>query len=219
MIPGSAAPILLPVVAGGGLVIGQSFEGGYYAGTITYNTNGYDSWILGSSTPSYHLVMAPKASGEASTILRYKTTASCDGAESNQTSAQAFWDGYHNTYTSVIGSSSAHPAANYCQALTIGGYSDWYLPANEESVLAFGNLRQLAPWQAGGAEEFTTGTVIINGNSASGVSAYWNSTGDSCENTGLLGSASIYYQTNGYLVFGYAKTDQFFVRAIRRVAA
>lgn len=215
MIPGNANPLLLPIAAGGGaLVIGQSFQGGYYAGTITYGT---ESW-LGIGGEQYHLIVAPKATGEASTIKQYKTSATCDGAESNQTSAQSVWDGYHNTYTSVIGSSSSHPAANYCQGLSINGYTDWYLPANQESILAFGNLRQLAAWQSGGAEEFTTGTVILNGSSVSGISAYWNSTGDSCENTGSLGTASHYYVTGGYIISGYAKTDQFFVRAIRRVA-
>jgi hypothetical protein len=215
MIPGNANPLLLPIAAGGGaLVIGQSFQGGYYAGTITYGT---ESW-LGIGGEQYHLIMAPKATGEALTILRYKNTASCDGAESNQTSAQSIWDGYHNTYTSVIGSSTVHPAANFCQGLSIDGYTDWYHAAERESALAFGNLRQLAKWQSGGSEAFTVGTVILNGNSISGLSAYWNSTGDSCENTGTTTTASMYYNTSGYNIYGYSKTDQFFVRAIRRVA-
>jgi len=214
MIPGSSSPLLLPIAAGGGaLVIGQAFQGGYYAGTITYGT---ESW-LGIGGEQYHLIMAPKASGEAGTILQYKTSATCDGAESNQTSAQSYWDGYHNTYTSVIGSSSAHPAANYCQGLTIGGYNDWYLGANQELMLAIGNLRQLTNWQTGGSEAFTVGTVILNGNSVSDLSAYWTSRGDSCENTGTLVTASMYYNTGGYLISGYVKTDRFFVRAIRRV--
>ena len=214
MIPGSATPILLPVAAGGGLTIGQAYQGGYYAGTITYGT---ESW-LGIGGEQYNLIVAPKASGEASTIKQYKTTASCDGAESNQTSAQSSWDGYHNTYTSVIGSSSAHPAANYCQTLTIGGYNDWYLASRQEAALAFGNLRQLAMWQTGGSEAFTSGTVVINGASATPYSIYWTSTGDSCENTGTLTTAYSYWPSSGYLVGGYSKTDQFFVRAIRRVA-
>jgi hypothetical protein len=214
MIPGSAASILL-ASAGSDLVIGQAFEGGYYAGTITYGTI---EWLPGSNGDMYHLIMAPKASGEASTIRQYKTSVTCDGAESTQTSAQSYWDGYHNTYTSVIGSSNAHPAANYCQALTIGGYSDWYLGANDENKLAFDNLRQLANWQTGGSEAFTTGTVILSGNSTADLSVYWNSTGDSCENTGSLGSANTYNNTYGFLIGGYPKTDQYFVRAIRRVA-
>lgn len=214
MIPGSASPLLLPVVAGAGqLTIGQAYQGGYYAGTITYGT---EAW-LGIGGEQYNLIVAPKASGEASTTLQYKTTASCDGAESNQTSAQSIWDGYHNTYTSVIGSSSSHPAANYCQGLSIGGYSDWYLGSLEELKVAFGNLRQLTNWQSGGSEAFTTGTVILNGNSVSGISAYWTSTGDSCENTGSTTTAGMYYNTGGYTFYGYAKTDKTFVRAIRRV--
>jgi hypothetical protein len=213
MIPGSATPILLPVVAGGGLTIGQSFEGGYYAGTITYNTNGYDSWLRGSSTPSYHLVVAPKAFGEASTVLQYKTTATCDGAESNQTSAQSYWDGYHNTYTSVIGSSSAHPAANYCQGLSIGGYTDWYLPAIYEAQLAFGNLDGLPLWSSGGSEEFKR-----SGSSWYDLGLYWGSTGDSCENTGGLVTAHAFL-IDSYPVYGFYKTGTFWVRAIRRVAA
>lgn len=214
MIPGSAAPLLLPVAAGAGqLTIGQAYQGGYYAGTITYATG---TW-LNLQGEQYNLVVAPKASGEASTTLQYKTTASCDGAESTQTSAQSVWDGYHNTYTSVIGSSSSHPAANYCQGLSIGGYSDWYLGATEELKLAFGNLRQLANWQTGGSEAFTTGTVILNGSSVSNISAYWTSKGDSCENAGTLTTAVMYYNSGGYVISGYAKTDKFFVRAIRRV--
>ena len=219
MIPGSAAPILLSIAAGGNLQIGQAFQGGYYAGTITYNTDANDSWLLGTSTPSYHLIVAPKASGDSATIRQYKTSATCDGLESNQTSSQAVWDGYHNTYTSVVGSSSSHPAANYCQPLSFSGYSDWYLPAMREANLAFGNLRQLANWQSGGSESFRSGTVVLNGNSVSGVSAYWTSTGDSCQNTGTQGGAAMYYIDGGYVIQGYAKTDQFFVRAIRRVAA
>ena len=217
MIPGSAASILL-VSAGSDLVIGQAFEGGFYAGTITYNITTYDTWLRNTNGPSYHLVVAPKASGEASTIRQYKTSATCDGAESTQTSAQSYFDGYHNTYTSVIGSSNAHPAANYCQALTISGYSNWYLGAIYENELAFDNLRELANWQTGGSEAFTTGSVIRDGATVSGVSWYWNSTGDSCENTGTLGGASTYFNTGGFPVSGYPKTDQFFVRAIRRVA-
>jgi hypothetical protein len=220
MIPGSAAPILLSIAAGGNLQIGQAFQGGYYAGTITYNINVYDGWLRSTNGPSYHLVVAPKANGDSSTILQYKTSATCDGLESTQTSSQSRFDGYHNTYTSVVGSSSSHPAANYCQPLSFGGYSDWYLPAIEEANLAFGNLRQLANWQSGGSESFRSGTVIISGNSISDISAYWTSTGDSCENTGTQGSAAMYNAGGGYIIQGYNKaTTQFFVRAIRRVAA
>lgn len=212
MIPGSAASILL-ASAGSDLVIGQAFEGGYYAGTATYSITQYDSWLRNTEGPSYHLVVAPKASGEASTIKQYKTSATCDGAESTQTSAQSRWDGYHNTYTSVIGSSNAHPAANYCQALTIGGYNDWYLPGVFEANLAFRNLLDLSAWQVGGAEEFE-----IDGSSWYNGGYYWCSTGDSCENTGTLGSATGYIIPSKTILGGMGKTQSLWVRAIRRVA-
>lgn len=209
MIPGSAAPILLPVVAGGGLTIGQSYQGGYYAGTITYSL---ESW-LGGGTPSYQLIVAPKASGEASTIKQYKTSATCDGIRSNQSSAQSSWDGYHNTYTSVIGSSGIHPAANYCQGLSIGGFADWYLPSLEEAYLAFTNLLDLPDWQVGGSEEFEeSGSSYYNGG------FYWASTGDDCDNTGTLGSARGYIVPTRTKLNGMGKTESLWVRAIRRVA-
>jgi len=209
MIPGSAVPVLLPVAAGGGLTIGQAYQGGYYAATVTYNgfdytgnLRDYDSWLLGSSTPVYHLIVAPKASGESTTTLQYKTSRTAD-------SQTATWDGYYNTY-SVFGSSSAHPAATYCKSLTIAGYSDWYLPAVYEQGHAFKNLQNLAAWQAGGAEEFEfSGATHYN----QGV--YWSS-------TSRAASVADGYMTSlipsGGTVLGFNKDDYSWVRAIRRVA-
>lgn len=215
MIPGSATPILLPAVAGGGLTIGQAYQGGYYAGTITYPNGAYPSL----TETTYNLIVAPKASGEASTTKQYKTSGTCDGAASTETSPQSQWDGYHNTYDSVLGSSSSHPAANYCQGLSIGGYTDWYLPAPEEAELAYGNLLDLAAWQSGGSEEFTTGTITLNGSPVT-ASVYWTSSGDGCENVGTLNTADASNTgSGGGIIFGFVKTDSFFVRAIRRVAA
>lgn len=209
MIPGSAASILL-ASAGSELVIGQAFEGGFYAGTITYGT---EAWLPGSSGDSYHLVMAPKASGDSSTYLQYKTSNTCDGAESTGTSAQSAWDGYHNTYTSVIGSSNAHPAANYCQALTFGGYSDWYLGSTEELKLAFTNLLSLPAWQSGGSEAFRTTANYFS------LILYWTSAGASCENIGSQTTAWTVRTDFGSIVAGFPKADHSFgVRAIRRVA-
>lgn len=213
MIPGSAVPILMPVAAGGGLTIGQSYAGGYYAGTITYNTldyggnlRDYDSWLLGSSTPVYHLVMAPKSLGESSATLQYKTSTTAD-------SQTATWDGYYNTY-SVFGSSSVHPAATYCKNLTIAGYSDWYLPAVYEQGHAFKNLQNLPAWQAGGAEEFE-----FDGATHYNQGVYWSSTGRSPSNADSNADG---YMTSlipdGGTVFGFSKTDYSWVRAIRRVA-
>jgi len=202
MIPGSATPILLPVAAGGGLTVGQLYQGGYYAGTITYNTNGQDSWLLGSSTPTYHLIMAPKSLGESSITLQFKTSITAD-------SQTATWDGYYNTY-SVFGSSSVHPAAEYCRNLTIAGYSDWYLPAVYEQGHAFKNLQNLSDWQLGGSEEYE-----FSGATHYDQGVYWSSTSASPNTAdGYMTS----FIPNGGTVFGFSKTDYSWVRAIRRVA-
>jgi hypothetical protein len=36
---------------------------------------------------------------------------------------------------------ASHPAAQYCEGLTIDGYSDWYLPAFYELAIAYVNLK------------------------------------------------------------------------------
>jgi hypothetical protein len=204
MIPGSAVPILLPVAAGGGLTIGQVYEGGYYAGTITY---GAEAW-LGGGTPTYKLVVAPKATGEASTTRSFKSSNTIDGTFQTATSNASRWDGYHNTYTSAVGTSGVHPAANYCQALNISSYTDWYLPSFEEAILAFGNLESLSDWLTGGGEAFNR-----SGSSYSNLGLYWSSTalssnGQTAE-TKFIDSGS---------VAGMFKTETLWVRAIRRVA-
>jgi len=207
MIPGSTAPILLPVVAGGGLTIGQSYQGGYYAGTITYSL---ESW-LGGGTPSYQLIVAPKASGEASSTRQLKTSNTTTGTPLTTSSPGSDWDGYHNTYTSAVGTSTVHPASNYCQGLTIGGYSDWYLPSKQEIGLAFSNLAYLTDWLTNGTEEFE-----VDGSSWNNLGFYWSSTEQSS-------TAAAGWYTDGaggfaFVVNGFAKTETFWVRAIRRVA-
>jgi hypothetical protein len=38
-------------------------------------------------------------------------------------------------------SAGSHPAAAFCAGLTIGGFSDWYLPARDELELLYRNLK------------------------------------------------------------------------------
>jgi hypothetical protein len=37
--------------------------------------------------------------------------------------------------------SAAYPAAQFCEGLSIGGFSDWYLPARDELELCYRNLK------------------------------------------------------------------------------
>jgi hypothetical protein len=92
-------------------VIGQSFQGGYYGGAISTTANG---------VATHYLVVSPKAFGEDS--KQFATSPSFSDPTS-------FIDGPTNSSTM---NDSNHPAAQFCEGLTIGGYSDWYLPARDE---------------------------------------------------------------------------------------
>ena len=112
------------VSAGSDLQIGDSHQGGFFAGYISSNANG---------VATHGLIVAPASSGyNGGSQLKYKTDQTADNnAASNH-------DGAANT--AAIANSS-HPAANYCAGLTIGGYSDWYLPARYELEIAYFNLK------------------------------------------------------------------------------
>jgi hypothetical protein len=106
--------------------IGAAFEGGFFAGTISHTDN---------SVPTHALIVAPAATGASgggytiTTNLLWQTSASATGATSP-------FNGAANT---ALMTSS--PAANFCTGLSIGGYSDWYLPARYELDIAYYNLK------------------------------------------------------------------------------
>ena len=213
----------LQKIYGWPIPLGTEMAGGYYAGTVTYNTfdytgnlRDYDTWLLGSSTPSYHLILAPKSSGESATTLQHKTSRTCNGFRSNLSAASAFWDGYHNTYSSDATGSTAYPAFNFCENLSINGYSDWYLPAGYELEAACKNLLSLPDWQPGGSEEFE-----LSGSSWYNGGIYWSSRGGSCEDSsgGQQIADTFYFNTSGGGNFlgGLYKTETCWVRAIRRI--
>jgi hypothetical protein len=101
-------------------VIGSAYEGGFYTGKI----------VEGGVT--YYLVVAPKSSGENSSI-QYKTA--------NTVSDVATKTLNNGPAASTSINNASHPAAEFCEGLTIGGFSDWYLPARDELELCYRNLK------------------------------------------------------------------------------
>jgi hypothetical protein len=109
--------------------IGDAFEGGFFAGLISHTDDG---------VATHALIVAPAATGASgtgytiTTILQWKTS------QSNTAGTTSSFDGAANTANM---SGGAHPAADFCTGLSIGGYSDWYLPARYELDIAYENLK------------------------------------------------------------------------------
>jgi hypothetical protein len=79
------------------------------------------------------LIVAPSASGYNGQVpLQWKTT---------NTSTAGTTSPFDGAINSANMNNASHPAAQYCEGLTIGGYSDWYLPARYELDIAYENLK------------------------------------------------------------------------------
>lgn len=113
--------------------IGDSYGGGYYAGAISHTANGI---------ATHALVVAPRSSGASGT--GYPTGTTYKWADTaTYTNATSLFDGKQNMNTLVSLGISSFPAANFCYGLSIGGYTDWYLPSPYELAIAYYHLK---PW-------------------------------------------------------------------------
>jgi hypothetical protein len=97
--------------------IGAAYEGGFYGGLISQSGNG---------VPTHALIIAPKATGQSSRAIKTTNTAT--------TGAGSTFDGLAN---SNAANDAGHPAAQWARALSIGGFTDWYVPALYELEILF----------------------------------------------------------------------------------
>jgi hypothetical protein len=113
-------------------VIGEPFGGGYFAGYISHTADG---------NPTHALIVAPRATGATGT--GYTLTTNLQWKTTNTTTAgtTSNFDGAVNTAAMVTAGIANHPAANFCVGLSIGGFSDWYLPSRFEMDIAYFNLK------------------------------------------------------------------------------
>ena len=195
-----------------GLAIGEAYQGGYYAGQISTSGNGI---------ATHNLVASPKSSGE-STAMTWNTGGGAGGVGSDI-------DGPAN---SAALNSATYPAAQFCEGLSIGGFTDWYLPAKNELEVVYYNLKPSANTNNTGsginpnavparASNYTTSPSVPSQTSATDFqtgnteafdyASYWSSTEVSATyaryqglDTGFQGS--------------FSKTTSRRVRAVRRVA-
>ena len=197
--------------------IGDAYGGGFFAGQIG---------VGGVAT--HNLVVGPKASAESS-VTSYKT------ANTATPGADSVIDGPQNTADMVAdGSSAVYPSAHFCNNLVTGGFSDWYMPAKNELEVCYYNLKpstdgndtadginpNAIPPRASnytsGIPAQTSAAAFVTGTGAEAfvtnlVGYYWSST----ENSATQGFVQYFLNGNQ---FAYNKTEDFRVRAIRRVA-
>tara|TARA_R110000868_G_scaffold407289_1_gene688593 strand:+ start:3144 stop:3725 length:582 start_codon:yes stop_codon:yes gene_type:complete len=189
---------------------GTAYAGGFFAGQIS---------TAGNGIADYNLVVAPVASGEA-TNKQFNTM-----VQSDPTSVI---DGPANSATM---NNANQQASFFCNALTIGGYSDWYSPAKNELEVCYYNLKpgtatnntasganpNAVPARASnytlGNPAQTAATAFQTGNSEAYIQDYyWCST----QIDTVFAWLTFFYR--GTQRTDYSKQSPYRIRAIRRVA-
>ena len=193
--------------------IGDAYQGGFFAGQIS---------TAGNSIADYNLVVGPVASAENSS-KQWKIVNTATAGTSSVIDGPANSTAMNNV---------THPAAQFCEAVTAGGFTDWYMPAKNELEVCYYNLKPAttsnntssginANAVPARASNYTAGTpaqtsvaafVVTTGAEAFASGAYWSST----ENSATYGWLQTFNVGNQY---GYSKVSANSVRAIRRVAA
>ena len=115
-----------------GVPIGTAYGGGYVAGFISHTSN---------SIPTHALIVAPRATGATGTGYTLTTNLAWKTANTTTANTTSPFDGAANTAAMVTAGINDHSAANFCKNLSIGGFTDWYLPARYELDIAYFNLK------------------------------------------------------------------------------
>ena len=201
--------------------IGLPVGGGFFAGLISHTADG---------NPTHALIVAPAATGATgagytlATNLAWKTTAT---TTAGTTSA---FNGAVNTAAMVTAGIADHPAAEFCVNLSIGGFTDWYLPARWELDIAYFHLkpttqsnntswgdnpysvpRRDSKYTAGNPTQTTVTAFQSTQSEAFAADNHWSSTEPDASSAWRLNlSGGGQFITN--------KPDTFRVRAFRRIA-
>jgi hypothetical protein len=201
----SVTPSSLPAA------IGAAFGGGFFAGQIS---------TAGNGIANFNLVVGPLSSAQNASIQWKTTNTSTAGTSS-------VIDGPTN---SANMNNASHPAAQFCEGLTIGGYSDWYMPAKNELEVCYFNLKPTTSVNdtstgantnavpsrgsnyTSGTPSQTSATAFQSGGAEAFADVrYWSSTENSSTRAWLQ------FFNDGYQ-YGSTKYQSYRVRAIRRVA-
>jgi hypothetical protein len=112
--------------------IGDAFQGGFFAGYISHTAN---------SVATHALIVSPAATGGSGSGYTLTTNFTWKTTNTTTVGTTSTFDGRANTDAMITAGISLHPAAQFCVNLTIGGFTDWYLPAQLELEIAYRNLK------------------------------------------------------------------------------
>jgi hypothetical protein len=192
--------------------IGSALGGGYFAGQISTTGNG---------VATHNLVVGPISSAQSGTTLQWKTSGTSTAGTSSVIDGPA---------NSTAMNNASHPAAQFCEGLTIGGFSDWYMPAKNELEVCYYNLKPTTDANFTGSGINANAVPARASNYTSGNPA--QTTATDFKNTGAEDFALAYYWSStefsstasasqffeGGDQYNGNKTYSYRVRAIRRVA-
>jgi len=203
-------------------IIGVPFGGGYFAGYISHTAD---------SNPTHALIVAPRANGATGGTYTLSTDLAWKDANTASSGTSSTFDGAANTLamTSTTELKNAHPAAKFCVELSIGGFTDWYLPARLEMDIAYFHLKPTTTSNstATGANEYSV--PRRNANYTTGIPAQ-TSINDFKTNDEQFLAVNHWVSTEGAATTGTrfnmasgspsttGKINVFPVRAFRRIA-
>jgi hypothetical protein len=201
---------------GGVPLIGAAYKGGFFAGQIQV------------SSIIYNLVVAPRSGGE-NTSVQYKTSNTADTNPNSQNLE------YGKLATDQF-NDAAHPAFQWAKGLSIGGFSDWYIPAKNELEILYRNLNpyiypnntssganpnavpSATSNYTSGDPAQTTVTAFQTGNSESfNTSFYWSSSENSASTNNAWNQS--FFDGEQIGTGASFKNNLLRARAIRRVTA
>jgi hypothetical protein len=203
---------------------GTAMGGGYFAGQIQDGATTYNLIVAPAATGQY----PGGGSGGTPTGVQYKTTASFD------TPSATYQNLVYGDGATTAGNDAAHPMFQWADALSIGGFTDWYIPAKNELEILYYNLKpdttanntgsginpNAVPARASNYTSSVPGQTTNALFQTSGSEAfstafiYWSSSEYSTFTTGAWNQSF----SNGFQSYN-GKDNDGYARAVRRVAA
>jgi hypothetical protein len=113
-------------------ILGLPIDGGFFAGYISHTADG---------NPTHALIVAPRETGASGGGYTLTTNYQWKTANTTTAGTASAFDGAANTAAMVTAGIADHPAAQFCVNLNIGGFTDWYMPAEYELDIAYFHLK------------------------------------------------------------------------------